>query len=91
MIRKQFFIEEMQNKRLKSVALLTGRSEADIIRAGIDQVLEQQAGSSEDWKPGLLSIAGLWADYPDAEKALIDRRGRRRARRDRTIKLMRRK
>ena len=36
MVRKQLFITEEQNRKLKERAAATGVSEAELIRAGID-------------------------------------------------------
>jgi hypothetical protein len=89
MIRKQFFIGKNENARLKSAALSTGRSEGDLIREGIKHVLERENASAEDWKAGLLSVAGMWADYPEIEQIMEMRRKKRRERRKRMNRLMR--
>ena len=70
MIRKQFFIEEEQNARLKSAALATGKSEAELIREGIDQRLVKAKDEIEltDWRAGWRKVAGMWADYPEIDE-----------------------
>ncbi len=54
MIRKQFFIDEEHNAGLKRAAFVTGKSEAELIREGIDQRLVQAKAAIEadDWKAG---------------------------------------
>lgn len=43
MIRKQIYIDEAQESQLKARAKAEGRTEAEIIREGIDLVLEKSA------------------------------------------------
>ena len=93
MIRKQFFIEEEQNARLKSAALATGKSEAELIREGIDQRLVKAKDEIEltDWRAGWRKVAGMWADYPEIDEITAERRKARGRRRDQMMKLMARK
>lgn len=93
MIRKQFFIEEEQNARLKSTALATGKSEAELIREGIDQRLVKAKDEIEltDWRAGWRKVAGMWADYPEIDEIMDERRKARGRRRDQMMKLMARK
>jgi hypothetical protein len=90
MIRKQFFIEEEQNARLKRVALVSGKSEAELIREGIDQRLKdaKELAETEDWKAAWRKAAGMWADYPEIDAIVADRRRARGRRRDRVNKRM---
>ena len=86
MIRKQFFIEEDENKRLKSAALATGKSEGELIRDGVKQLLETVQSAEDDWKVGLRSLKGMWADYPEIDQILKDRRVARGRQRDRMMR-----
>jgi hypothetical protein len=86
MIRKQFFIDEDENKRLKSAALALGKSEAELIREGVKQVLEQSQPSDDDWKVAFRRIKGMWADYPEIEDIMKERRAARGRRRDRMMR-----
>jgi hypothetical protein len=86
MIRKQFFIEEDENKRLKSAALATGKSEGELIRDGVKQLLEKVQPAEDDWRAGLRSLKGMWADYPEIDQILKDRRAARGRRRDRMMR-----
>jgi hypothetical protein len=83
MIRKQVFITPEQDRRLKERAALSGVAEARLIREGIDMVLEKQRPEDDDWKVGLLRIAGMWKDYDEIDEIIARRRARRRDRRKR--------
>jgi hypothetical protein len=83
MIRKQVFITPEQNRRLKERAALSGVAEAQLVREGIDIVLEKQKRKDDDWKAGLRRIAGMWKDYDEIDDIIARRRGRRKDRRKR--------
>lgn len=89
MVRKQILITPEQSRRLKARAKSTGRSESDLIRDAIDGDLRRHESTEQDWRAGLRSVAGLWADYPEIENVMIERRAQRQARRDRIDKKMR--
>ena len=42
MVRKQLFITAEQNRRIKSRAAITGLSEGEVIRRGIDRELDEK-------------------------------------------------
>lgn len=86
MIRKQFFIDEDENKRLKAASVALGRSEADLIREGVKQVLEQAEPRDDDWKVALRNLKGMWNDYPELDQLMKDRRAARGRRRDRMMR-----
>jgi hypothetical protein len=83
MIRKQVFITPEQNRRLKERSALSGVAEAQLIREGIDIVLEKQMREDDDWKVGLRRIAGMWKDYDELDVIIARRRARQRERRKR--------
>jgi hypothetical protein len=66
MVRKQLFITEEQNRRLKEQAVATGVSEALLIRAGIDLKLEGKAEKT-DWRSLAESFSSSWAEREDLE------------------------
>ena len=47
MVRKQVYIIPAQERRLKRLARETGRSEADLIRAALDQQISALAGAPD--------------------------------------------
>ena len=82
MVRKQFFIREDQQKRLKAVAAAKGVSEAELIRQGIDLELKRnEAAENESWKEGFRQAAGIWKDRTDLDELFADARRRRKERR----------
>ena len=90
MVRKQFFITAEQKRRIKARAALTGVSEAEIIRRGIDRELEQALPVAEgDWKDAWRQAFGMWKDRDDLDELYARLRTRRRKRRQRVRKLMR--
>jgi hypothetical protein len=90
MVRQQLFVTAEQKRRIKTRAALTGMSEGEIIRRGIDRELEQETGSGEgDWKEAWRQAAGMWKDRDDIDAFYAERRKRRRKRRDRIQKAMR--
>jgi hypothetical protein len=60
MVRKQLFITAEQNRKLKERAAATGVSEADLIRAGIDQQLEVTTEKT-DWRSLAERLSSSWA------------------------------
>ena len=90
MVRQQLFVTGEQKRRIKTRAALTGVSEGEIIRRGIDRELEQETGTAEgDWKDAWRQAFGMWKDRDDIEELYAERRRRRRKRRQRMQKLMR--
>ena len=65
MIRKQFFIDAEQNQRLKHVAKMTGKSEGEVIREGLDALIAAKSVGNDDWQRGLERLSGAWSDRGD--------------------------
>ena len=83
MIRKQFFIDEEQNQRLKALSGETGKSEGELIRESIAARIEATAAEDDDWRNGLEKLSRAWADRDDMQgfvRALRKGSGRRLAR-----------
>jgi predicted DNA-binding protein len=67
MVRKQVYIEEHQEARLKNLAEETGQSEAEMIRAALDAWLDAQARqrrAREAWEAEKAFIESLLAQGP---------------------------
>ena len=89
MVRKQVFIREDQQKRLKALAAAKGVSEAELIRQGIDLVLKREEATGDDsWREAIQSIKGMWKDRDDWDAFDAERRRRRAERRKRMNDLM---
>jgi hypothetical protein len=90
MVRQQLFITAEQKRRIKTRAALTGVSEGEIIRRGIDRELEQETpANTGDWKDAWRQAFGMWKDRDDIDELYADRRRRRRKRRQKMQKVMR--
>jgi hypothetical protein len=85
MVRKQLFITEEQNRKLKEQSAAIGVSEADLIRSGIDLRLEQVARDRRAWKDvvneTISKLSGAWAEREnlDEEMRVIRRSWNRRS------------
>ena len=90
MVRQQLFITAEQKRRIKTRSALTGVSEGEIIRRGIDRELEQETGAGErDWKDAWRQAFGMWKDRDDIEEAIARGRKLTRKRMERTRQLLR--
>jgi hypothetical protein len=90
MVRQQLFITAEQKRQIKTRAALTGASEGEIIRRGIDRELEQKTNAQEgDWKDAWRQAFGMWKDRDDLDEFYASRRKRDKQRMDRIRKQMR--
>lgn len=90
MVRQQLFITAEQKRRIKTRAALTGVSEGEIIRRGIDRELEQEApATTGDWKEAWRQAFGMWKDRDDIDEFYAQRRRRDGKRMERVRKQMR--
>ena len=87
MVRKQVFITTEQNRRLKERAAVTGLSEGELIRAGIDQQLGQGLEEQRAWQgivdETIAKLSGAWAERDDLDDFLKKRRATWKRRRHR--------
>jgi hypothetical protein len=89
MVRQQLFVTSDQKRRIKTRAALTGMSEGEIIRRGIDRELAQATASAEgDWKDAWRQACGMWADYDGIDDIIGARRKRNRQRIERLRRQM---
>ena len=90
MVRKQLFVSAEQNRRIKARAAVTGRSEGEVIRRGIDRELDDKTAEAEgDWKVAWRQAFGMWKDRDDIEEFYAERRKRDKQRMDKVRKQMR--
>lgn len=90
MVRQQLFITAEQKRRIKTRAALTGTSEGEIIRRGINRELAQETTAAEgDWKDAWRQAFGMWKDRDDLDEFYANRRKRDRLRMERIRKQMR--
>lgn len=72
LVRKQLLITQEQDQRLKMLAVASARPAAELVREALDAWLATQKAGEDDWKAGLMSVAGMWKDRTDLD-ALMDR------------------
>ncbi len=90
LVRQQLFITAEQKRRIKTRSALTGLSEGEIIRRGINRELEDKSVEQQsDWKDAWRQAFGMWKDRDDIEEFYASRRKRDRQRMDRVRKQMR--
>lgn len=75
MRKVQVFLRDDQKAALKRLAARTGRRQSDLIRSGVDLVLESNETETAGWREATNAAAGLWRDREDidaASKAMRD-------------------
>lgn len=63
----QVFLREDQQTALKSLSSRTGVRQSDLVRQGVDLLLDGAAGQASDWREVTRETAGLWRDREDIE------------------------
>jgi Ribbon-helix-helix domain len=58
----QVFLREDQRTALKSLSTRTGVRQSDLVRRGVDLLLEGAARQTLDWRQATRQAAGLWRD-----------------------------
>ncbi len=76
----QVFLREDQKTALKSLSARTGVRQSDLVRQGVDLVLQGAARRTVDWREATRAAAGLWQDRYDLDaiNAEVRASGRRR-------------
>ncbi len=80
MRKVQVFLRDDQKAALKRLAARTGRRQSDLIRSGVDLVLESDRLDTAGWREATRAAAGLWKDRDDLDtvvKAVRDAAKRR--------------
>jgi len=65
MQRAQVFLRDDQKKSLRTIAARTGRKQSDLIRSGVDLLIEKEKQRVQDWKSALINARGIWKDRDD--------------------------
>jgi hypothetical protein len=64
----QVFLREDQKAALKSIAARTGLKQSDLIRRGVDLMIDRAEIEQTDWREATRAVAGLWQDRTDLEE-----------------------
>jgi hypothetical protein len=63
----QVFLRDDQKTALKSLSARTGRKQSDLIRNGVDLLIDRAGREDVDWRQATRAAAGLWKDRADLE------------------------
>ena len=70
MERIQVFLRPDQKAALKAIAARTGRKQSELIRTGVDLVIEHARREDAGWRAATRGAAGLWKDHGDLDNTL---------------------
>lgn len=74
MDKAHVFLRDDQRSALKDIAKRTGAKQSELIRQGVDLVIEAAESKDADRRVALLNIFGIWRDRDDLETTLADSR-----------------
>ncbi|MGK2925043.1 MAG: ribbon-helix-helix domain-containing protein [Lysobacterales bacterium] len=63
----QVFLREDQKAALKSLSARTSQKQSDLIRKGVDLLIERATHEEVDWRAATRAAAGIWQDRTDLE------------------------
>lgn len=63
----QVFLREDQKAALKSISARTARKQSDLIRKGVDLLIDQAKREDVDWRVATRAAAGIWKDRTDLD------------------------
>ena len=72
MQKVQVFLREDQKRALRSISARTGQRQSDLIRKGVDLVIDRAAGEAVDWRQATRAAAGIWSDRTDLDDLARD-------------------
>ena len=65
MQKVQVFLRKDQKAALRSMSVSTGRKQSDLIRKGVDLLIDQAEREDADWREATRAAAGMWRDRTD--------------------------
>jgi hypothetical protein len=80
MQKVQTFLREDQKTALRRIAARTGQKQSDLIRKGVDLVIDRAQNEKADWRVATDSAAGIWKDRTDIDDLIREMRDRVRKR-----------
>lgn len=63
----QVFLRQDQKTALKSLSARTGVRQSDLVRQGVDLLLEGASQRTTDWREATRAAAGLWRARTDLD------------------------
>ena len=82
MQKAQVFLREDQKEQLKAIAARTGTKQSELIRRGVDMVIEDTLKNQADWKQAWQQASGMWKGRDDLDGIIADNRAQLNARLD---------
>jgi len=64
----QVFLRDDQKAALKSLSAQTGMRQSDLIRQGVDLLLQSEALQARDWREAMRAVVGMWRDRDDLDE-----------------------
>lgn len=64
----QAFLREDQKAALKKIAARTGQKQSDLIRQGVDLVIDRADSEKADWRKATDAVFGIWKDRTDLDE-----------------------
>jgi len=68
MQKAQVFLREDQKKELRAIAARTGTRQSELIRRGVDLLIEEEHKQQTDWKAAWRQAYGMWKDREDLDE-----------------------
>jgi hypothetical protein len=59
----QVFLREDQKAALKNLSARTGVRQSDLVRRGVDLLLEERTARDDGWREATRAVAGIWRDH----------------------------
>ena len=85
MQKAQVFLREDQKTDLKNIARQTGARQSELIRRGVDMVIEASQKEQSDWQNAWANACGIWQEHDGLENTLSDMREQLNDRIDRSL------
>jgi hypothetical protein len=67
MQKVQVFLREDQKAALKAMSKRTGKRRSDLIRRGVDLLIDTARREDVDWRQATRDVAGIWKDRTDLD------------------------
>ncbi len=68
MQKAQVFLREDQKEELRTITARTGTRQSELIRRGVDLVIEEEHKQQVDWKTVWRQAYGIWKDREDLDE-----------------------
>lgn len=76
----QVFLRDDQRAGLKELSARTGTRQSDLVRQGVDLLLETTGENDDAWRAATRKAFGVWRDRADIESMTSELRERAKAR-----------